>query len=112
MQFGRAVAWILTTAILFASVGAAIGYLIGTNMPGYYRSVFGDGGSPHFDPIAVGFGQGLTQGLVLGVTIGLILVLAAWWKEAKLASLAIQEQVNLTTRSPEIQSEEELHLRA
>lgn len=60
-------------------------------MPGYYRSVFGAGSDPIFDPVAVGLGQGLTQGLVLGATIGLILVLASWWKELRLATISLQQ---------------------
>jgi hypothetical protein len=87
MQFSRAVGWIAVTAVLFSAIGAFVGWLIGTKMPGYYRSVFGGGSDPSFDPVAVGFGQGLTQGLILGASVGLVLVLANWWKEAKLATL-------------------------
>jgi hypothetical protein len=36
--------------------------------------VFPSGDSPHFDPVAVGIGQGLTQGVVFGGIVGLILV--------------------------------------
>jgi hypothetical protein len=104
MQFGKAVFWISLTSILFAAIGAVVGYLIGTQMPGYYRSVFSDGGSTHFDPVAVGFGQGLSQGLVLGVAVGLTLVLANWWKEAKIASLAVVERSHVPTAVESAQS--------
>jgi hypothetical protein len=90
MQFGKAVGWIGITSVLFATIGAAVGYLLGQSMPGYYRSVFDARSDPDFDPIAVGFGQGLTQGMVLGAAVGLVLVLSYWWKEAKLATLAVQ----------------------
>lgn len=90
MQLGKAVSWIGLTSVIFAAIGALIGYLLGKAMPGYYRSVFGGGSDASFDPVAVGLGQGLTQGFVLGAAVGLILVLSNWWKEAKLASLSIQ----------------------
>jgi hypothetical protein len=93
MQFGKAVAWIGLTSVIFAAIGALIGFLLGKAAPGYYRSVFGGGSDPLFDPVAVGLGQGLTQGLVLGAGVGLILVLSNWWKEAKLASLSLQAEL-------------------
>lgn len=113
MQFGRAITWITVTSVLFALIGAGVGYLIGSKMPGYYRSVFDGGNSPYFDPVAVGFGQGLTQGLALGVTVGLILVLASWWKESRLATIAVEERrqiPNSSSRSVE-STEEEMKLR-
>lgn len=61
-------------ALLFATVGAVAGGLLGRLIPNYYRSVFPGSDSPYFDPIAVGIGQGLGQGLVLGAVVGLILV--------------------------------------
>lgn len=116
MQFGRAITWIAVTSILFAIIGATVGYLIGAKMPGYYRSVFEGGDSAHFDPIAVGFGQGLTQGMALGVTIGLVLVLAGWWKEAKLAALALEEKRsqphNYSLGSPVAEPDTEIQLRS
>jgi len=78
MQFSRAVFWIALSSILFSAIGALVGWIIGTNMPGYYRSVFVGGNEPGFDTVAVGLGQGLTQGLVVGAAVGLILVLANW----------------------------------
>lgn len=111
MQFGRAISWIAITSILFAAIGAVIGFLIGSQMPSYYRSVFEGGDSPHFDPIAVGFGQGLTQGMALGVTIGLALVLAAWWKEAKLAAMALEERRLQPRSSTVAEVESEIRLR-
>lgn len=91
MGFGKAMFWISVSGCLFAAIGAGIGYFIGSSMPGYYRSVFGAGSDPVFDPVAVGLGQGLTQGLVLGATIGLILVLTSWWKELRLATISLQQ---------------------
>ena len=34
--------------------GMGIGALLGVLVPGYYRSVFAGGDTPHFDPVAVG----------------------------------------------------------
>jgi hypothetical protein len=93
MQFSRAVGWIALTSVLFAVIGGLIGWLMGTQMPGYYRSIFLRGSDPAFDPVAIGLGQGITQGLVLGSAIGLVLVLSNWWKEAKLATLASMHSV-------------------
>lgn len=97
MGFGKAMFWISVSGCLFAAIGSGIGYLIGNLMPGYYRSVFGAGSDPIFHPVAVGIGQGLTQGLVLGATIGLILVLASWWKELRLATISLQQSSNASS---------------
>lgn len=88
MQFPKAVGWIAVTALLFAGIGALVGWVIGTYMPSYYRSTSLGGSDPNFDPVATGLGQGLTQGMVLGSAVGLVLILATWWKEAQLATLA------------------------
>jgi hypothetical protein len=65
---------VLATASISGVLGMLIGAALGSFMPGYYRSVFPSGDSPHFDPVAVGIGQGLTQGVVFGGIVGLILV--------------------------------------
>ena len=62
------------------AVGAGIGYFV----PNYYRSVFSSGNEPHFDPVAVGIGQGLTQGLGFGLIAGVALVVAFWWYKSRL----------------------------
>ena len=115
MQFSRAVGWIALTSVLFSGIGALVGWLIGTLMPGYYRSVFVGGNDPNFNPVETGLGQGLTQGMVLGATVGLVLVLANWWKEAKLATLAAMGQTPIgqisSTRPMQSETEENhLHL--
>ena len=105
MQFSRAVGWIALTAVLFSVIGALVGWLIGTQMPGYYRSVFGAGNDPSFDPVAVGFGQGLTQGLILGAAVGLTLVLANWWKEAKLATLGAMQATTPSSQGSQVSAD-------
>lgn len=49
-------------ACLGGILGLGIGAALGSIVPGYYRSVFRGGADAHFDPIAVGIGQGLTPG--------------------------------------------------
>ncbi len=70
---------VILSGIAFATVGATIGYTLGTAMPGYYRAVYPSGKEAWFDPVAVGLGQGLTQGLVGGLAIGSVIVLAVAW---------------------------------
>ena len=55
MGFGKAMLWMLICGLMFTVIGAGIGYLIGTSMPGYYRSIFG-GTDPNFDPVTFGLG--------------------------------------------------------
>jgi hypothetical protein len=62
------------TAFVGGVLGLSIGAALGTFMPDYYRSIFSGGDAPHFNPLAVGMGQGLTQGVVFGSVIGLVLV--------------------------------------
>ncbi|MGC4002072.1 MAG: hypothetical protein QM811_02540 [Pirellulales bacterium] len=67
------------SALVFTALGGGVGYLLGRYLPGYYRSVFRNGQSPDFDPVAAGVGQGVTQGLVGGVVIGVVLIVAMLW---------------------------------
>lgn len=60
-------------------LGLGIGAALGAIVPGYYRSVFRSGSDAHFDPIAVGIGQGLTQGVLFGGIVGLLLVAMWYW---------------------------------
>lgn len=69
-------------------VGAIAGIALGAFAPDYYRSVFARGGSPGFDPIAVGLGQGLTQGLAGGAAIGLVLALLYFRYRAQMLRIA------------------------
>jgi hypothetical protein len=71
---------VVASAIVFATIGGTIGYVIGTQMPGYYRSVFVNGDRADFNPMEVGTGQGITQGLVGGAVIGLALVAIVIWR--------------------------------
>lgn len=77
------VAVVFGCAGLGGVMGLAMGAALGTFAPGYYRSLFQDGGEPHFDPVAVGIGQGLTQGTVFGGIIGLLLVAMWYWYHSR-----------------------------
>ena len=70
-------------AFLGGAFGAGLGAALGTFSPGYYRSVFSNGESPNFDPVAVGLGQALTQGVVFGTIVGLILVAMFYWSRTR-----------------------------
>ncbi len=61
-------------------IGTAIGAMLGAFVPGYYRSVFAEGSSANFDPLAVGIGQGLTQGAAGGTIVGLVVVGLYLWR--------------------------------
>lgn len=74
MTIRNAIAAILACTLLFAFLGASIGYALGVVNPGYYRAVIRSGSEPGFDPIGVGVGRGLTQGTAGGVVVGLVLV--------------------------------------
>jgi hypothetical protein len=71
-------------------LGLAAGAALGTLAPGYYRSTFSNGGEPHFDPLAVGIGQGVTQGSGFGAAIGLALVALYYWYNSRLNRLLRQ----------------------
>ena len=64
--------------------GLLLGAVLGTVLPGYYRSVFWNGESPNFDPLAVGIGQGLTQGVVFGGVVGMVLVAIFYWHRSRM----------------------------
>ena len=78
-----------SAAVVFGSTliggifGLVIGASLGTLLPSYYQSVFANGGSPEFDPVAVGIGQGLTQGIAGGAAIGLLLVAMYYWYRSR-----------------------------
>ena len=74
MNFKKAFIFLTSLSLTFCVLGGATGYFIGTKFPNYYRSVFRNGQSPDFDPIAVGVGQGIGQGFAGGALIGLLVI--------------------------------------
>ena len=81
---------VLLSTFLFGFGGALIGYTLGVVAPGYYRGVFPSGREPWFDPVAVGFGLGLTQGLICGVVVGAVVVLAVAWYNSRRRGLEVE----------------------
>ena len=89
MSIRKAMATIVGCTLLFAGVGASLGYALGTLAPGYYRGVFRIGNDPGFDPVDVGLGLGVTQGTAVGVVVGLIVVALFCWREIRLHRSAV-----------------------
>lgn len=82
-HFRGAIVTVIGSAFAGGGIGMAIGAMLGAFLPNYYRSVFTNGDSPNFDPVAVGIGQGMTQGVALGTCVGLGLVAIFSWHRVK-----------------------------
>ena len=89
MSEGKIFAWIIGGGVIGLIAGSAVGLLIATVIPGYYRSVFMGGNCQTFSPTEVGLGQGSTQGLFCGLGIGAAVVaLRIWSTRTKPDSIA------------------------
>lgn len=86
MTLQRASLFVGASTLLGGIAGASIGSFLGRTMPGYYRGVFVTGSDPAFDPVAVGFGQGLTQGLAGGAAVGICLVAIVAWHDVRVST--------------------------
>lgn len=71
---------VASATVVFAAIGMAVGLLIASLAPGYYRSMFGAGA----DPFSMAVGLGLTQGAAAGAVIGVILVALFYWYRSRL----------------------------
>ena len=69
----------MASALLFAALGGAIGWALGTLAPNYYRNLYEDGHLPNFGPQQVGLG--VTQGFTGGI-VGLGIVLILFWRSS------------------------------
>ena len=74
----------IASGIVFALVGAGLGYSLGHSAPDYYRTVLRNPSGVDFDPIQVGLGLGLNQGLAAGLLVGLVIVIAVAWYNSRL----------------------------
>ncbi len=83
MTFARAIFNVLASALLFALLGAGVGYVLGQFTPDYYRNIFRAGQQPQFDPVPTGIAMGLTQGAAAGAVIGLALVALLCWRDVR-----------------------------
>jgi hypothetical protein len=87
MTARNAFAVVIAASLAFAAIGGLIGFLLGTLLPAYYRSVFIHGRDPDFDPVAVGTGLGITQGFVGGAILGVLLVAVLSWFQSRTNSV-------------------------
>lgn len=74
---------VISSTVLFTSLGGGIGFFLGRFFPSYYIAVFRTGNEASFDPLAVGIGQGITQGISAGTIVGVLLVVVLAWYRAK-----------------------------
>lgn len=81
----RAFLIIAASAAACTALGGLLGYVLGTQAPGYYRSIFAGGDDPRFDPAEVGLGLGVTQGAIAGLVVGIAVVLIVAWYRSRLA---------------------------
>jgi hypothetical protein len=79
----RGGATVLLATLIGGLLGLALGAGLGYFLPAYYRSVFPGGEQPHFDPLAVGIGLGLSQGCMLGGVCGVGLAGLQFWFRAR-----------------------------
>lgn len=83
MTIFRGFAITLASGLVFALVGAGLGFLLGTYAPDYYRIVFNIPPGFPLEPAQAGLGLGLTQGLGGGLIIGLVIVVTVAWFNAR-----------------------------
>ena len=83
MDYKKAFFFLTSLSLTFCVLGGFAGYFLGTKFPGYYRSVFSNGSSPEFDPVAVGVGQGISQGFIGGAVAGVLIILIIIIKKNK-----------------------------
>lgn len=82
VALARAILVVAVCTIVGASIGTGAGYVLGRFAPGYYRSMFGQGNAPGFDPVQMGIGLGLTQGIALGFIAGIVIIIA-WMRQGR-----------------------------
>ena len=74
---------LISSTLFFTGLGGFVGFALGKFLPAYYRSIFRNGQSEDFDPLAVGIGQGLTQGITASAVVGVLLVIVLTWYRAR-----------------------------
>ncbi|QDT58085.1 hypothetical protein SV7mr_05740 [Stieleria bergensis] len=64
-----------------AVLGALLGYLVGTWVPGYYEAIIYRPRGVAIDPQSIGVGMGATQGFGGGAMLGFaLIVLFSWYR--------------------------------
>lgn len=77
---------IVILTVLGCLGGAAVGYMMGTYNPAYYRAMFPDVQPQRLDEVAVGIGLGITQGSIGGFIAGTILAVTTIFVNARVRS--------------------------
>lgn len=93
MTLKRAIIILVLAGIIFSGIGGAIGWLLGTYSPEYYRTVFYGGDDPDFDPDQMGTSLGLMQGLIAGVVVAGVVIGLIIWRDSFQARLAEEPDV-------------------
>jgi hypothetical protein len=102
MSIRKSFILVVSTILLFTSLGGLIGFCLGRFLPNYYRTVFRDGNDPGFDPISVGLSLGLTQGIVAGTIVGVAVLLVRAWQDRRTCkgntNVGVRKKLNAGTR--------------
>lgn len=77
------VGFVFACAAVCGAVGSTLGATLGAVAPQYYESVLAGASNPGFNPIAAGFGLGLSQGILAGLGVGVALVALQCWYDLK-----------------------------
>lgn len=87
MTVARGLLITLACGLGFGILGTAVGMLLGSLAPDYYRAVLHIPPGTPVDPTQVGLGLGLTQGVGAGLVVGLVVVVAVAWYQTRLAAV-------------------------
>lgn len=85
-QLKTPIAFVVILTFLGCLGGAAVGYLMGTYNPAYYRAMFPDVQPQRLDELAVGIGLGVTQGSFAGFVAGIVLAVTSLVANARARS--------------------------
>jgi hypothetical protein len=82
-QLKTPIAFVVILTILGCVGGGAVGYLMGTLNPAYYRAMFPDVHPQRLEEVAVGIGLGVTQGSFGGFIAGVVLAVTSIFVNAR-----------------------------
>ena len=85
----------IVSSVAFAGFGAMAGYILGSTVPDYYRTVFRIPPGVPLNPIHAGIGLGVTQGFVAGLIIGLVIVVTVAWFNSRVIERNASSQLDL-----------------
>lgn len=93
MTLKRAIIIVVLAGVIFSGIGGAVGWLLGTFAPEYYRTVFYGGEDPDFDPVQMGTSLGLMQGMIAGIVIAALVIGLLIWRDSFKSRLAEEPDV-------------------